>query len=112
MSLGSPPQAISLEIDTGSADLWASTTKCVDCDSSKTSTSASTKRHYDASASTSYLDKRDAFHVGYGTGSVCGVLSADKVNINGFQVDAQVFGGVYKMTSVFKSAPNEGLLGI
>jgi hypothetical protein len=111
MTLGSPSQSVTVEIDTGSADLWVSTTRCVDCDSSKTSTSTSPKKQYDSAASTSYSDKRDAFHVGYGTGSVCGVLSADKVDINGFRVDGQDFGGVFKKTGVFTATPNNGLLG-
>jgi hypothetical protein len=111
MTLGSPSQSVTVEIDTGSADLWVSTTRCVDCDSSKTSTSTSSKKQYDSAASTSYSDKRDAFHVGYGTGSVCGVLSTDKVDINGFRVDGQDFGGVFKKTGVFTATPNNGLLG-
>ena len=111
MTLGSPSQSVTVEIDTGSADLWVSTTRCVDCDSSKTSTSTSSKKQYDSAASSSYSDKRDAFHVGYGTGSVCGVLSADKVDINGFRVDGQDFGGVFKKTGVFTATPNNGLLG-
>ncbi|KIM30378.1 hypothetical protein M408DRAFT_65967, partial [Serendipita vermifera MAFF 305830] len=112
ITLGSPPQLVSAEIDSGSADLWVTTTKCVNCDSSKTSTSSSNKRQYDSSVSATYSDKRDAFHVGYGTGSVCGVLSADGVNVNGLKIDAQDFGGVYKKTDVFRSTPNGGLLGL
>jgi hypothetical protein len=111
MTIGSPVQSVTVEIDTGSADLWVSTTKCVDCEPSKTSTSTSSQKHYNSAISTSYLDKRDAFHVGYGTGSVCGVLSADRVNVNGFRVDAQDFGAVFKKTGVFTTTPNGGLLG-
>jgi len=112
MTLGTPPQSVTVEIDTGSADMWVATTKCVDCDSSKMATSKSSQKQYDGSASSSYVEKRDAFHVGYGTGSVSGVLATEKIDINGFDVDVQDFGAVFKKTGVLTTTPNKGLVGL
>lgn len=110
MSVGSPPQITTVEIDTGSADLWVPTVKCPECQSIA-NRSGPSKQQYDPAASSSYSDKRDYFHVAYGTGSVCGVLSTDKVSIQGFDVDTQHFGAVFRETRSFQESQSSGLIG-
>jgi hypothetical protein len=110
MSVGSPPQIITVEIDTGSADLWVPTTKCPECQTIG-NRSGPPKQHYDPATSSSFSDKRDPFHVAYGTGTVCGVLSTDKVNIQGFSVDTQHFGAVFRETRSFQESQSSGLIG-
>lgn len=104
LSIGSPPQPIPVDIDTGSADLWVASKDCKDCGSSS-------KCRYSSSQSSGFSNKSTPFHVGYGTGYVCGVLSTDKIDIQGFKTDVQYFGNVVKQTHNFQVAPSAGLIG-
>ncbi|PVG01212.1 acid protease [Serendipita vermifera] len=111
-SIGSPAQNLSIEIDTGSADMWLATSKCPECTVSSTSSQYPSKRVYRSSSSSTSQERREAFHVGYGSGGVCGSMTSDKMEIMGFKVDAQDFGGVFKQSKSFQTSPNSGLLGL
>jgi hypothetical protein len=104
MSIGSPAQPIPVDIDTGSADLWVVSKDCKDCGSSS-------KSRYSSSQSSGFSNKSTPWHVGYGTGYVSGVLSTDRVDIQGLWANPQYFGDVMKQTHNFQAAPSAGLLG-
>jgi hypothetical protein len=110
-SIGSPAQNLSIEIDTGSADMWLATSKCNDCTASSSNSQYSSKKFYRSSSSSTSQERRDSFHVGYGSGGVCGSMVSDKMEISGFKVDSQDFGGVFKQSKTFQTSPNSGLLG-
>jgi hypothetical protein len=110
-SIGSPAQNLSIEIDTGSADMWLATSKCNDCTTSSSNPQYPSKKFYRSSSSSTSQERRDSFHVGYGSGAVCGSMVSDKMEISGFKVDSQDFGGVFKQSKTFQTSPNSGLLG-
>ena len=56
ISLGSPPQSLLFDVDTGSADLWAPS-DCPDCDPGKA--------QFDPTASSTYFDTGQPFSVAY-----------------------------------------------
>jgi hypothetical protein len=102
LSIGTPSQALSLDIDTGSADLWVASTWCSTCTSS----------HFDGSESSTFRNSGTRFAVSYGSGDVYGTTATDTVTIAGATVQNQTFGVVYRESQEFQESRNDGLLGM
>ncbi|KAI0033024.1 aspartic peptidase domain-containing protein [Vararia minispora EC-137] len=101
LQIGTPAQTLSVDVDTGSADLWFP----VDCN-------GCTGRQFDSTRSSTYRPSGHAFSVTYGSGSVQGVLATDVVTIAGLTISSQTFGAVSSESSDFTGAPNDGLIGM
>ncbi|KJA27806.1 hypothetical protein HYPSUDRAFT_212373 [Hypholoma sublateritium FD-334 SS-4] len=101
LQIGTPPQTITVDVDTGSADLWVPA-RCATC----------MNKQFDPSASTTYADAGKQFAVSYGTGAVTGVLAQDVVAVQGLAVQKQAFGAVTSESDDFDGYPNSGLLGL
>lgn len=82
ITIGTPPQQVTVDVDTGSSDLWvpgAGTT-------SKYGT-------YDNTHSSTYQKDKSGFQIGYGDGSsASGDWATETVNIGGFDVTSLEFG--------------------
>ncbi|KAJ3778733.1 aspartic peptidase domain-containing protein [Lentinula raphanica] len=102
LSIGTPGQGLTFDIDTGSADLWVPSSWCSTC----------TKNHYDESQSSTYVDKGRRFAVSYGSGSVSGTTASDTVTIAGTSIHNQTFGVIYRASQDFEEYPNDGILGM
>ncbi|KAF9805834.1 hypothetical protein IEO21_08923 [Rhodonia placenta] len=85
VSVGTPPQDFLLILDTGSSDLWFSSTDCSGCPSDTPSFSTSASSTYKPNTST------EGISITYGTGSVDGVLGSDTVSMAGLTVAQQTF---------------------
>lgn len=83
--MGTPPQDFLLILDTGSSDLWFSSTDCSGCPSDTPSFSTSASSTYKPNTST------EGISITYGTGSVDGVLGSDTVSMAGLTVAQQTF---------------------
>lgn len=85
LEMGTPPQAITVLLDTGSSELWVNPT----CATSGSVAFCNAFPQYDKDASSSYWEYTDPFHVSYGKGEVDGVYANDFVIIGGgyFGVD-------------------------
>ncbi|KAK0212923.1 acid protease [Desarmillaria ectypa] len=101
ISIGTPFQTLTVDIDTGSADLWfpANCPFCI-------------RDQFVPEKSSSYINKRRKFSVIYGSGSVGGVLATETIKFAGIAVQNQTFGAVSRTTDDFNYFPNDGLLGM
>lgn len=105
VSLGTPAQALRLDIDTGSSDLWtnsASSDLCEmyqqECDASGT---------YNANSSSSYKYVNSDFYIKYADGSeAVGDYATDTLSIGGTSIEGVQFGIGYNSSSA------QGILGI
>ncbi|KAF9484443.1 acid protease [Pholiota conissans] len=101
IQIGTPPQELTVDVDTGSADLWVP----VDC-------ATCSNKQFNKKSSTSYKDKGTKFDVSYGSGEVSATLAEDVVSIQGLTVQKQAFGAVTSESDDFNGYPNSGLLGL
>ncbi|WVR09646.1 hypothetical protein IAU60_006719 [Kwoniella sp. DSM 27419] len=101
ISIGTPAQTLTVDFDTGSADLWLPV-GCSNCQS----------QQFDSSRSSTYRPTGQSFSVEYGSGSVSGQLARETVGLANTQVTGQYFGAVSSESSDFTSNPNSGVLGM
>lgn len=101
LAFGSNKQSLTVDIDTGSADLWVPV-NCRSCGGDS----------FLAYNSTSYHTLGQRFSVSYGCGKVSGTLAQDTVSIGSLSSAQQAFGAVKSETEDFYDAPSDGLLGL
>jgi len=82
IALGTPPQNFQVIFDTGSSNLWIPGKSCRTCTHAK----------YHSEKSSTYERNGQIYEITYGSGSVKGFLSEDKLTIGGLEVPNQVFG--------------------
>ncbi|KLO12257.1 acid protease [Schizopora paradoxa] len=101
LDFGTPAQQLTVDIDTGSADLWVAS----DCDE------CSTKQFRTDQSQTINHDDED-FSVAYGSGEVFGTIAEDVVSVAGLTSEQQTIGLVEMESSDFQGYPNSGILGL
>ncbi|OCF30926.1 hypothetical protein I316_07452 [Kwoniella heveanensis BCC8398] len=101
VGIGSPMQSLTVDFDTGSADLWLPV-KCSNCQT----------QQFDSSRSSTFRSTGQSFSVEYGSGSVSGVLAQETVSLANTQISGQYFGAVSSESSDFQGNPNSGVLGM
>ncbi|KAA1471763.1 acid protease [Dentipellis sp. KUC8613] len=124
--MGTPAQTLTVDIDTGSADLWVPV-NCKNCNG----------HQFDPSRSSTYRNNNQGFAVTYvsrpsyasftltlltlpflclwcgqGSGQVSGTLATEVVSIGGLTVESQAFGAVNQESRDFDGQPNDGLIGM
>ena len=105
LSIGTPPQELSVRVDTGSSDLWVNTASSRVCASRRDPCSQS--GIYEANSSSSYNFVSDDFSISYADGSgALGDYVTDTLNIGGVTLDDFQFGIGYASSSI------SGILGI
>lgn len=85
ISVGTPPQTMTVIYDTGSSNLWVPDAK-----------PSAFSRHsiYDHDASSTYVANGSTFDIEYGSGPVSGVYSRDTVLLGDFELDDYLFAEV------------------
>ncbi|XP_069495854.1 pepsin A-like [Ambystoma mexicanum] len=105
ISIGTPPQNFNVIFDSGSANLWVPSTSC-------TSSACSNHNEFNPSSSSTFQATSQSLSIGYGTGSMTGVLGYDTVQVGGLTVTNQVFGLAYTEADFFSQMPFDGILGV
>ena len=84
VQVGTPAQTLSVQIDTGSSDLWFASTSC-----SSQACKQTGGRQYNPSAAT---PANQQFEIDYVEGVVKGPIVWDTVRLGGYEIDGQALG--------------------
>ncbi|CAB1120014.1 unnamed protein product [Ectocarpus sp. CCAP 1310/34] len=116
IGIGSPPQYLSVVLDTGSSDLWIPGMGCTACgnhatfDGSKSSTFGLLTEDGGNSAEAGVEPKM--FEVDYGSGSVLGMEGVDDVNLAGLDLSQVLFGLVLYEDQQIRTFMMDGIAGL
>ncbi|KAG2121893.1 aspartic peptidase domain-containing protein [Suillus clintonianus] len=104
IAIGTPPVSYDVILDTGSSDLWLTSSICgPGCGTSPT---------YDPAKSSSFQNLSTPFEISYGSGAVAGYVAEETVQMAGFEVAKQGFGVVNALSSAFNTNPVSGIMGL
>ncbi|GHJ87143.1 hypothetical protein NliqN6_3545 [Naganishia liquefaciens] len=106
VSIGTPAQAFDIALDTGSADLWVTSTTCA----SSTCNTLPTK--FDATKSNTFKNSSTPFTITYGSGNAQGYLATDTVSLADYTVPSQTFAVIQAMSASLINEPLSGLMGL
>ncbi|KAG9086481.1 Type I transmembrane sorting receptor [Ceratobasidium sp. 370] len=106
ISIGTPGQEFLVDFDTGSADIWIPSSKCV-------SKGCSTHKKYNASSSSTSSKKPGTFSIQYGDFSRAGgPIYGDNVTVGGLSIANQYFSAVTHESDSFSRDVSDGLMGL
>ncbi|XP_069059185.1 pepsin A-like [Pleurodeles waltl] len=105
ISIGTPPQEFNVIFDSGSSNLWVPSVYC-------SSSACSNHNKFNPSSSSTFQSTSTSLSIGYGTGSMTGVLGYDTVQVGGLTVTDQVFGLAYTEADFFSEMQFDGILGL
>ncbi|XP_059662497.1 aspartic proteinase-like [Cornus florida] len=107
IGIGTPPQKFTVIFDTGSANLWVPSSKCL------FSVPCYFHSKYKSSQSSTYKENGKSAEIHYGTGSISGFFSQDNVKVGDLVVKNQEFIEATSEPSVtFLVAKFDGILGL
>ncbi|KAG8261040.1 hypothetical protein J6590_082874 [Homalodisca vitripennis] len=108
MTVGTPPQKILVNFDTGSSDLWVPSKQICKINPSYC------KQHktYNDQKSKTYKENGTSFSIIYGSGLVSGFVSQDNIKLGGLPVKGQLFGEATEIASLIASGKFDGVLGM
>ncbi|CAI5450849.1 unnamed protein product [Caenorhabditis angaria] len=110
ISIGTPPQTVTVVLDTGSSNLWVIDSMC-NTDACNGITYP--KHKFNTAASSSFSKENKKFSISYGSGSCSGYLAKDTLIIGGgLTVEQQEFGVANSLDEVFAYQPVDGILGL
>jgi cathepsin D len=108
ISIGSPAQNFTVIFDTGSSNLWVPSKHCP-----LTDIACLLHHKYDSSKSSSYKQDGRNFSITYGSGSMAGFVSKDKVCIDTVCANDQEFAEATTLPNIpFALAKFDGILGM
>ncbi|KAK0205145.1 acid protease [Desarmillaria ectypa] len=103
--VGSSKQNLSIQVDTGSADLWLASTDCASCSNSCPL--------YDSSQSTSVIKTGALFDIDYLIGNVTGTIVWDEIDINDqFTIGSQALAAATAVVNEPLGSRFSGVLGL
>ncbi|KJA26381.1 hypothetical protein HYPSUDRAFT_318649 [Hypholoma sublateritium FD-334 SS-4] len=110
MKIGTPPKTFRLLIDSGSADLWVGATGC----RSDAGGSCGNHTFLGHNSSSSYVQSKADWAIGYVSGSVWGYIVHDDVSIAGLPLKNLTFGVAFNESAEFtgNNIRFDGLLGL
>ncbi|KAF8161008.1 acid protease [Crassisporium funariophilum] len=101
LNIGTPPQKLTVDVDTGSSDLWVPS-GCEFCSNTQ----------FNKKASSTYSSEGTEFQIYYGSGDVTATKAKDVVSLEQLSIKDQGFGAVTRESDEFNGSPNSGLLGL
>ncbi|ORY92119.1 hizopuspepsin I [Syncephalastrum racemosum] len=105
VDIGTPPQSLRLDFDTGSADLWFASTQCKFCGAKQIK--------FDASKSSTFKPINRTFEITYGDKSKSsGTLGTDVVRFGDLTIENQIVELASEESKDFQSGTIDGLVGL
>ncbi|KAG1728175.1 aspartic peptidase domain-containing protein [Suillus paluster] len=104
IAIGTPPVSYDVILDTGSSDLWLTSSTC--------ESGCGTSLTYDPAKSSTFQNLSTALEIQYGSGAVAGYVAEETVQMAGFSVEKQGFGVVNVLSSAFTQNPVSGIMGL
>ncbi|CAO3619059.1 unnamed protein product [Cunninghamella blakesleeana] len=105
IEIGTPPQKLNLDFDTGSSDLWIASKLCKNC--------GKKQNLFNPSKSKTFKKEGKSWDISYGDGSsASGITALDTINLGGLKIKNQRIELAIKESASFTSGPNDGLLGL
>ncbi|KAK4700050.1 hypothetical protein P7C70_g6204, partial [Phenoliferia sp. Uapishka_3] len=101
ITIGTPPQKLLVDFDTGSSDIWVPGT-----------INACFQESFNALSSSTYKNTLMPFEITYGSGEVAGTVALDTVSFGGLTVKSQGFGDVNICSEQFVFSNAGGLFGL
>ncbi|KAK5135882.1 hypothetical protein LTR08_004531 [Meristemomyces frigidus] len=110
VGIGSPAQTLSLDFDTGSADLWVFSTSLPTASQSPGGT---THTIFDPTKSSTWKATNSTWMIQYGdSSSASGTVGTDNITVGGLVVKNQAVELANKLSAQFAQGPGDGLLGL
>ncbi|KAF2865293.1 aspartic proteinase precursor [Massariosphaeria phaeospora] len=111
VEIGTPPQTMNLDFDTGSSDLWVWSTEL---DRAAIIAGSSKHQIFNPKKSTTYKKVAGAtWKIRYGDGSTAsGIVGTDNVTLGGLCVENQAIELASSLSSQFTKGAGDGLLGL
>ncbi|KAF8240439.1 acid protease [Tricholoma matsutake] len=105
--VGANNQEVSLQVDTGSSDLWIVSSAC------SSSLCGQTGGHtYDPSSSSTSVSTGFNFYIPYLQGSASGPIFWDRVELGSYEIDNQALAAANNITNEALSPTFDGILGL
>jgi hypothetical protein len=112
ITLGTPPQQVTVVLDTGSSNLWVIDAACKTPACNGYPQSGYTKHKFDTTASSTFVKEDTKFSIQYGSGSCSGYQGKDTITFGGLTVQVQEFGVATTLAEVFGYQPVDGIFGL
>lgn len=107
ISIGSPPQTVSITFDTLSSNFWVLSDMCLDYNNA-----CQNHAKYNNTESSSYIKNGEKFLIRYRIGNVFGFLSEDTVNVGGMTVVNQTFAEALMIPAPFYDDKFDAIIGL
>jgi cathepsin D len=106
ISVGNPQQSIPVIFDTGSSNLWVTSSLCKD-------EPCITHKSYNPNKSKDFKKFGFGVQVSFGTGEISGEINQDTFTLGSISISCQKFGEIItEMGSVFQQGKFSGILGL
>ena len=101
VTIGTPPQAVRVQLDTGSSDVWFNVKSSKQCQSQPDPISCGGTGTYDANTSSTYSYLNNQFEIAYGDGSgAAGNWGTDDLTISNVTLTGLQIGSAFISTSL------------
>ncbi|EIW81636.1 acid protease [Coniophora puteana RWD-64-598 SS2] len=104
IQIGSSQQSLSLQVDTGSSDMWIASSSC-----SSSSCKQTSGNLYNPSSST---NTNKSFSINYLSGEASGPIVWDKVSLGGYEILTQALAAVNNVNNEPLASNFDGILGM
>ena len=105
IEIGQPPQSLPVIFDTGSGNLWVTSSRC-------TSDSCQKQKSYNSALSNTYNKLGLGVEVTFGTGVVSGEINSDSFNLGSLLLPDQHFGEILEQQGDVFNKDFSGILGL